>query len=284
MCGSGTAEESLDDLQIDFEIDIENNTGITPVHYIQKETNIHRAGKHRAWQYQIIKPDDDGDNLISTAIILGKSNIALMLINLIPDYKWLSRQNNMFQTALHIATITNNYHIVRRLIVAGINVSKRDYRGNTALHIACLEGFKDIVAALLTPVKYTETRLNSYEIPYQPIPQNLEIRNADGLTCFLIAILKRNRDIIELLIDHEADINSFELKSGKTSLHILAEFGDDVLIRYMLSRPRINVNAKTYSGYTPLQIAISRGYDKIVYLLRCSGAEEIISDEEMSSD
>ncbi|XP_060589500.1 NF-kappa-B inhibitor cactus-like [Ruditapes philippinarum] len=285
MCISpGSTTESLDEVYINFEIGVEGESWITTLPNVNKSISTHRFGRLKTWHLQVIKPDKDGDHLVSTAIILGKTDIAMMLIDLIPDYKWLSRQNNMFQTALHIATLTNNLHVVRRLIVAGINISKQDWGGNTALHIACQKGLKAIAAAILTPVKYTETKLNSYEIPYQAIPQNLEIRNADGLTCLLIAVTNKDRDIIDLLIDREADINAFDLKSGKTCLHILTEYCDCALIKFMLSKSRINVNAKTYSGYTALQLAISRGYDQIVYLLRCAGADEIISDEEISSD
>lgn len=232
----------------------------------------------------ILKPDKDGDNLLFIAIILGKTVIAMLLIDLIPDYKWLSRYNRKFQTALHLATLTNNCKVVRRLVVAGIEVHKQDCRGNTALHISCLKGLLDIAKALLTPVTYSETKLNSYEIPYQPIPQNLEIRNGDGLTSFLIATINRNKDLMDLLIANEADINAFEMKSGKTCLHILAEYGDAILIKHVLSKPKVNVNAKTYSGYTPVQIAYFRGHDQVAYLLRCAGAEDVTSDDEYFAD
>lgn len=56
----------------------------------------------------------------------------------------------------------------------------RDHHGNTALHIASKEGHADVAEVLLTPVQYKETCDNTYSIPYQAIPQNLEARNYDG--------------------------------------------------------------------------------------------------------
>lgn len=232
----------------------------------------------------IIEPDKDGDNLLFLAIILGETKLAMLLIDLIPDYKWLWKQNRQFQTALHLAALTNNCTIVRRLVVAGIEVHKQDWRGNTALHIASLHGLLDIAEALLKPVTYSETKLNSYEIPYQPLPQNLEIRNADGLTCFLIATINRDKDLMDILISKNADINSFDMKSGKTCLHILAEYGDSVLIKHVLSKQGVKVNAKTYAGYTAVHFARARAHDQVAYLLRCAGANEISSDDELISD
>ncbi|XP_053400372.1 NF-kappa-B inhibitor cactus-like [Mercenaria mercenaria] len=280
--------DTLDELYLDFELDsayyIGDRNGKCNLSANEPHRHETKDRISNTWYFQIIKPDRDGDNILMVAIILGKVNIAMMLIDLIPDYRWLSRQNRMFQTSLHLATLANNSELVRRLVVAGIDVHKQDWRGNTALHIACLKGFRDIAETLLTPVTYSETKLNTYEIPYQPIPQNLEIRNVDGLTCFLLATINRDRDMIDLLIDKDADINSFDMKSGKICLHILAEYGDAVLMKYLLSKPRVNVNAKTYSGHTALQIANYRCNDQIVYLLRLAGAEEMLSDVEYISD
>lgn len=53
----------------------------------------------------------------------------------------------------------------------------RDRRGNTALHLACLNGHKECVEELLTP-------LNLFEKNRSPgtdnLPQDLEMWNYDG--------------------------------------------------------------------------------------------------------
>lgn len=45
-----------------------------------------------------------------------------------------------FQTALHLAVITEQPHLVERLLKAGADPRLADNSGNTALHIACKKG------------------------------------------------------------------------------------------------------------------------------------------------
>lgn len=117
---------------------------------------------------------------LHNAIIQLLMPIALFFINKVPSSEYLNIPNNLLQTALHLAVITKMKSVVRRLIVAGADVTARDHKGDTPLHIACREGFEEIVAVLLEPVTYNETLENRYKIPYQKIPQNLELRNYNG--------------------------------------------------------------------------------------------------------
>ena len=64
---------------------------------------------------------------------------------------------------------------------AGAQIDVQDQLGNTPLHNACRLGFEDVVRTLLTPVRYEETYQNSYEIPLQCIPQDLESKNYEGV-------------------------------------------------------------------------------------------------------
>ncbi|KAL4228198.1 Nuclear factor NF-kappa-B p105 subunit [Mactra antiquata] len=237
----------------------------------------------------IAKPDHDGDNLLHAAIISKYSNIAYMLINLIRSYTVLSHYNNNFQTALHLATLTNDSRLVRRLVVGGAKVSLRDWRGDTALHIACRKGYLKVAQAILSPVRYQETEINLYEVPYQQIPQNLELRNADGLTCFLVAIINKCQDIGELLVESGTNVNAFEMKSGKTALHIAAENGDISVINYLVSLRHLDLNLKMFAGYTALQLARMRGRNYVEYVLLCAGAVDsrdfkVVSESDYESD
>lgn len=114
------------------------------------------------------------------AIIQLAEAIALQLINLAPNHEWLNLVNTLLQTPLHLAVITRQEKIVRRLMAAGASVDVRDLHGNTPLHIATREGYQEIVNHLLKPVCYEETLENKYEIPYQRVPQDLEAKNYEG--------------------------------------------------------------------------------------------------------
>lgn len=120
---------------------------------------------------------------LHTAIIQLLLEYAFYCISLAPCHQFLNIKNNYQQTALHLAAITKQALLARRLLTSGAQVDARDHNGNTPLHIAAKEGHLDVAKALLEPVRYSETSENNYDIPYQAIPQNLEARNYDGMVC-----------------------------------------------------------------------------------------------------
>ena len=114
------------------------------------------------------------------SIIHNRPEVTMQIIGLAPSGEWLNQTNNLQQTPLHIAVLTRQVAVVRRLVCAGASVDVRDQTGNTPLHSACCLGFEDIVKQLLSPVRAEETYQNKYQIPYQRIPQDLEMRNYEG--------------------------------------------------------------------------------------------------------
>lgn len=114
------------------------------------------------------------------AIIQLMEEPARNCISAAPSHHHLNLVNNLLQTPLHLAVLTKQPIIVRKLMTAGAQVDVRDLNGNTPLHIACREGFHNIAHTLLHPVYTEEIQDNSYEIPHQMIPQDLEAKNYEG--------------------------------------------------------------------------------------------------------
>lgn len=79
------------------------------------------------------------------------------------------------QTPLHLAVLTRQPSVVRRLVVAGASLSPRDRYGNTAVHLASEAGDVDCLRALVEPVTVQEA---SHAVPQDPA--DLEERNYDG--------------------------------------------------------------------------------------------------------
>ena len=61
----------------------------------------------------------------------------------------LDIHNDMNQTALHLAVITNQPDIVNKLVMSGANPHIRDRNGNTPLHLAATQGNIDCVKELI---------------------------------------------------------------------------------------------------------------------------------------
>ena len=263
--------------------------------FISLETNRTRNGVDQneqddvpAWCH-IMETDSEGDSMLFIAIIAEMTDIAVVMIDLIPDYNLLSTKNNMFQSALHLAALTDNHVVSRRLVVAGARIDQQDQNGNTPLHIACMRGNYNVAEVLLNPVQYSEMLQNSYEIPYQRLPQNLNIRNYKGQDCLTLAAVHNHKHIIDLLLEKGADINSKDLKTGKTPLHIATEAGDMLLTEFLCSKYGVDLNARTYAGYTPVELAYYRGHYTLAETVLSRGAEyprilEEIEDEHVHED
>uniref|UniRef100_A0A0B7AW47 Uncharacterized protein n=1 Tax=Arion vulgaris TaxID=1028688 RepID=A0A0B7AW47_9EUPU len=243
----------------------------------------------------IFRGDEDGDNHLHLSIIHGIAEVTMQIIGLAPDWDWLNQTNNLLQTPLHIAVITRQLLVVRRLMCAGASVDVRDQMGNTPLHNACRLGYEDVVRTLLRPIEYKETLQNKYNIPYQRLPQDLESRNYEGLTCLHLAAIGGHIGVFDLLLEAGANINVAEGKSGRTILHFAVDWGNLDMITFLLSRQDTDINARTYAGLTPILLAYGRRNLDVVDELYSRGAlcetlslseesDDDISDEKMTDD
>lgn len=119
------------------------------------------------------------------AIINGFLEVVYSLIRLAPHPCLLDIVNDMSQSPLHLAVLTNQPIIVRRLVAAGARTQTRDLAGNTPLHLAVLRGDLESAKALTTVVNNEE--VEGLGLCYQPMIRgtiDLEQRNYDGKQLF----------------------------------------------------------------------------------------------------
>ncbi|XP_060079123.1 NF-kappa-B inhibitor cactus-like [Ylistrum balloti] len=232
----------------------------------------------------VYEQDGEGDTQLHSAIIQEMPLLCLYFIKIVPHFGFLNLQNDLMQTVLHLAVMMKMTNIVRRLIVAGADVTFRDHRGDTPLHIASRNGDHETVRSLLEPVSYEETLQNSYKIPYQKIPQNLELRNYNGQTCLHVAAESSHFVVLKQLLSKGSDINTMDGKSGRTVLHYAAETNNTQLLAFLLQDYKVRVDARTYGGQTPLMLAQGRGHNAIVQMLLQAGAVFQLPREDSDSD
>lgn len=238
---------------------------------------------------EVFTQDDDGDTGLHTAIINYLWQFAIYLISLVKNPELLNIKNSCQQTPIHLAVLTKQPLLVRKLMAAGAQVDVPDRNGNTPLHLAAREGHTLITKALLEPITQEEQDEVEYEIPYVKIPQNLEARNYDGQVSLHLAAEGDHQDILEVLLSKRAEINQRDGKSGRTILHYAAESGNLSLLQFLLQYPSLDINASTYGGQTPIMLAKGRGHNSIIQMLKEARAQydssdESVEDEEMSED
>lgn len=86
------------------------------------------------------------------------------------------------------------------------------------------------------------------------------------------AIANRRTEIVALLLDHGADVNSTQADDF-TPLHEAAQNGLPDVTQWLLDRGAA-VNARLSNGQTPLTLALAAGHDDVAEQLRRAGAQE----------
>ena len=81
---------------------------------------------------------------------------------------------------LHLAVLTGQYQVVRKLVVCGASLDIKNQNGDTALHLACKRGDIKCVLALVTPITQEDAMNSPYPLPYRMIPQDQSVYNFNG--------------------------------------------------------------------------------------------------------
>lgn len=159
------------------------------------------------------------------------------------------------QFSLNEAVRLNDIVLVEALIDAGADVNETDEFGEAPLHIAAVEGYRDIASLLIE--KGAE----------------VNIGDARGLTPLHAAAWRGYQDSVVLLIASGADINARDNKDAVTPLHTAAMAGRRETVSLLLERGA-DVNARNTMALTPLHAAAMAGDRETVALLIDNGADK----------
>ncbi|KAF4540581.1 Sex-determining protein fem-1 [Lasiodiplodia theobromae] len=168
------------------------------------------------------------------------------------------------RTLLHWAAFSGNEAMVDFFLRRpDVRTAAVDRRGQTALHIAVIQGHARIVRTLVAAMP----------------PDVIDRRDEDGRAALHYATLLQDKAVIEALLDssscgNRADVNVRDA-SGATPLFAPCKAGDaDVVARFLeLGGPAVNVNIRTDDDKNPtrkqtvLHAAVSRRRRAVVRLL-----------------
>ncbi|XP_076297020.1 NF-kappa-B inhibitor cactus-like isoform X2 [Lasioglossum baleicum] len=287
---------TLNRLATDDRVQTEPTFELTPVtteKLEQRDTEVFRINEHPPqiqkpmvidWQRCYTQDDDDGDTLLHLAILQGFWKAAFIIIRMAPHCCLLDILNDDGQSPLYLAVLTRQPRIVRRLILAGANPALRNRGGNTALHLACKTG--DLASAMALTDSLTPLERN-YLLPggkVPALPQYLEQRNYDGDMCLHVAVNSGHVELVRLLVRLGADLEGREGLSGYTALHLAVEGGCRSVVTFLLKECRPCLDARSYGGITPYQIAVYKDLQIASELVRAGATPKPLPESESDSD
>lgn len=203
----------------------------------------------------------------ATPLILAAQRGDATLVSLLLGRKANPRiAANDGTTPLIAAVSSSNSEIIRLILSRNVNVNSRRLDGTTALSLAADEG-------IVEPVKLLLAHGANVSESYQ------------NWTALHSAAYGANRktgaselDVINLLLDHGADINKDALNGG-TPLMCAAAKRDAPAVRLLLIRgAKVNVHAAT-DGNTALLVAASTGDRDVLKALLEFGADYTLKNK-----
>ncbi|KAM7059103.1 NF-kappa-B inhibitor beta [Molossus nigricans] len=245
---------------------------------------------------------EDGDTALHLAVIHQHEPFLDFLLGFAAGTEYLDLQNDLGQTALHLAAILGEASTVEKLYTAGSGLHVAERGGHTALHLACRVGAHACARVLLQPrprrlrgpphtylaqgpdhtPDTDHTAVSLYREPDLEKEEDqreedwklqLEAENYEGHTPLHVAVIHKDAEMVQLLREAGADLNKLEPTCGRSPLHLAVEAqAADVL--ELLLEAGADPAARMYGGRTPLGSAMLRPNPTLACLLRAHGAPE----------
>ncbi len=259
-------EKISDLLRHDINVDTTNALGYTPLHYaalygqregvelLLRKRYVDIFAKNRFNNTPLHKAAST-NNIAALTVFLDWVRI-LILDSFMYQYFFIDAENIYKETPLHIAAQKDNVEAVNLLLEKGANIHYKNRDGYTPLLCAVHANAAKATALLLDKE-----------------PSNtLEQRDHLDFTLLDHAAVRGAVDVIALLLDKGAQINSTDDGNGNTVLHNAVVHAKTASVK-MLLKKEANVHSKNFIGKTPLQEAILAVRTQAASLLLDAGAD-----------
>ncbi|KAM6289101.1 LOW QUALITY PROTEIN: B-cell lymphoma 3 protein [Aegotheles albertisi] len=208
--------------------------------------------------------DEDGDTALHIAVAQGALGVARLVGLFLRGGRDLDVYNRLRQVGdppCTLAVITGHPGLVRLLVAHGASPMAPDRLGRTCAHLAC--------ESPPAPPRCLRELLRT---PPGRGGPDLQARDYEGLTPLHVAVGAGARESVRVLLEHGADIDAADIKSGRSPLLHAVE-SNDLEMAELLIRHGASVNAQSYAGCTALHAAAGRGLLGVLRLLLRSGAD-----------
>ncbi|KAF0044642.1 hypothetical protein F2P81_003800 [Scophthalmus maximus] len=228
-------------------------------------------GPPHEWHAQVT---EDGDTLLHLSIIHEAKDYIRSMIDVSKNTDFLNTQNDLRQTPLHLAVITNQADVCQHLLVSGCDPTLVDNRGDTALHIACRHGNLPCFSVI---TQYSQK---------EHLQTAMAACNYNGQNCLHLAAVQGFLSLVENMVDLGVDVNAKEQHNGRGALHLAVDQQNLSLLRLLLKKGA-DPNLLTSGGHTPYHLTYGYGSRDIreeLYSLTAPDLRELPDSEEDDSE
>ncbi len=210
--------------------------------------------------------DEMGSTPLIEAAWAGNVEIARSLLQHGADVNAAHREAE--STALEYAVLTGRTAVVKLLLTAGADTTRRYRHDQTVLHLAAARGFPEILALLA-----------SAHVATNPI-------DANGNTPLDEAVLHDRAECVRFLVAHGADIKYIHPADGRGPVHEASIKGFSDLLPILVDAGADPV-LRDRSGQTPLDLALAYKNTEVVAALLKLGSHvwksQAVAEEAMET-
>ncbi|KAL3852373.1 hypothetical protein ACJMK2_016026 [Sinanodonta woodiana] len=194
--------------------------------------------------------DAVGDTPLHYAVFGKQPEVVEILIN--SKGIKINSQNKAGVVPVHVAVNTADISTLKLLVEQGCDVTIKDNNEDTPMHDAMIQKKNQpgvIEAVLASPTC------------------KFNLKNKAGLNVLHFACVNNKVKAVEIILSKSADIVNETIPGGFTALHIAA-FNDFIeIVSLLLVKGKANPNLQDNKKRTPLLLAASKGFKRIIEVL-----------------
>lgn len=239
---------------------------------------------------KVVDVDNNGLLHLVASVKKGVETAKVLLNNNVS----LSTKNVNGETPLFIAFKNDNKNTAQEFLSRGASVLATDSSGNSLYHIIVQNNAIDLFDLVSNSTLSVDNRNNegsspieiaiqadSYEMVTKLISVGAKINqlNSYGYYPVQYAVINEKTNALRALLENGADLNVKD-SSGLTLLHKATEKESTEMMQLLLDTKKININAKSKSGLTPVAYAFVNSYEQSGEYLISHGADLYIADSQ----
>ncbi|XP_046558367.1 putative ankyrin repeat protein RF_0381 [Haliotis rubra] len=187
--------------------------------------------------------NEDGNNVLHVACIHGSASIVnFILLKHVVD---INGRGKYGRTPVMLAAEFGNSDVFELLVQHGADVTLRDDDGNNILHVSCSGDNVKIINVVLVN---RMTHINS--------------RGHSGRTSLMWAAERGQTGVFDFLVRKGADVTLVD-DDGDNVLHVASVVGDADMVRHIISKNVVDINATNQHGLTADMIGKQKGHHAV---------------------